>query len=397
MILLALAAAACLLAILPAGMFVANLPLFRPGAPPRDDAAPSPRVSILIPARNEADAIGPCVQAALNTQGAEVEVVVLDDDSRDETAAIVAALAHRDPRVRLESAPPLPPDWCGKQHACFVLSGCARNDLLMFIDADVRLSPEAVSAAVNVLQQSKADLVSGFPRQETGSFLEKLLLPLIHFLLLGFLPIWRMRASSHPAYAAGCGQLFLTRRSAYERAGGHAAIRRSLHDGLTLPRAFRRAGLRTDLFDASHLATCRMYKGSAETWRGLSKNATEGMASPAAILPWTVLLIGGQVVPPILLLCLLVRGPAGSNWLWAMTLALSAAGTLASYVTRAVMARRFGHSRLSVLAHPLGITLLIVLQWEALLRKALGRPARWRGRDYPASPAPALAEGAGTP
>src|SRR5690606_39274800 len=254
-----------------------------------------------------------------------------------------------------------------------------------------------VSAAVNVLQQSKADLVSGFPRQETGSFLEKLLLPLIHFLLLGFLPIWRMRASSHPAYAAGCGQLFLTRRSAYERAGGHGAIRRSLHDGLTLPRAFRRAGLRTDLFDASHLATCRMYKGSAETWRGLSKNATEGMASPAAILPWTVLLIGGQVLPPILLLYLLVRGPAESDWLWAMTLALSAAGTLASYVTRAVMARRFGHSWLSVLAHPLGITLLTVLQWEALLHKALGRPARWRGRDYPASPAPALAEGAGTP
>ena len=206
-----------------------------------------------------------------------------------------------------------------------------------------------------------------------------------------------MRASSHPAYAAGCGQLFLTGRSAYERAGGHAAIRRSLHDGLTLPRAFRRAGLRTDLFDASHLASCRMYQGSAETWRGLSKNATEGMASPAGILPWTVLLIGGQVLPPILLLCLLVRGPAGSDRLWAMTLALSAAGTLASYVTRTVMARRFGHSWLSVLAHPLGITLLTVLQWEALLQKALGRPARWRGRDYPASPAPALAEGAGTP
>src|SRR5690606_10823390 len=122
MILLALAAAACLFAILPAGVCLANQPLFRRAAPPRDDAAPPPRVSILIPARNEADAIGPCVQAALDAQRAKVEVVVLDDDSRDETAAIVAAIARRDPRVRLESAPPLPPDWCGKQHACFVLS-----------------------------------------------------------------------------------------------------------------------------------------------------------------------------------------------------------------------------------------------------------------------------------
>ena len=123
-------------------------------------------------------------------------------------------------------------------------------------------------------------LLSGFPHEETGSWLEKLLIPLIHFILLGFLPLGRMRLSKSPAFAAGCGQLFIAQRSAYESAGGHAAIRSSLHDGILLPRAFRRAGQTTDVFDATNLAECRMYRSAKEVWLGLLKNAGEGMASP---------------------------------------------------------------------------------------------------------------------
>src|SRR5205807_74198 len=125
------------------------------------------------------------------------------------------------------------------------------------------------------LEKSGAALVSGIPRQETGTFFERLLIPLIHFILLGFLPMKRMRSTRKPAYAAGCGQLFLARRMAYDAMGGHAIIRSSLHDGLTLPRAFRRAGFQTDLCDATDLATCRMYCGAGEVWHGLAKNATE--------------------------------------------------------------------------------------------------------------------------
>ena len=93
--------------------------------------------------------------------------------------------------------------------------------------------------------------MSGLPRQETGSWLERLVIPLAHFLLLGYLPMFAMRWFRHPAFGAGCGQLFLARKSAYQAAGGHDAIRSSRHDGLMLPRAFRRAGLRTDLCDAT--------------------------------------------------------------------------------------------------------------------------------------------------
>lgn len=386
MILLTVSTLACLLAIVPVGLFITNRPAFRRAS--RTHARPErmPRVSILIPARDEEDVIAACVTAALETRHAEVEIIVLDDGSRDQTAAIIQSIARHDPRVRLESAPALPPGWCGKQHACFILSRLARHDLLLFIDADVRLHPMAVASAARILEETNADLLSGFPSQETGSFLEKLLIPLIHFLLLSYLPIRRMRSSPNTAYAAGCGQLFLARRAAYEQIGGHSAIRQSMHDGLTLPRAFRKAGLRTDLFDASGLATCRMYHGNSATWRGLAKNATEAMASPLAIVPWTLLLIGGQVLPLALLAWLLVTTGPDNPATRDLAISLCATATLLSYLSRAMMASRFAHSPLGVLLHPLAILLLVTIQWDALFRKLLGRPARWRGRDYPAYP-----------
>ena len=125
----------------------------------------------------------------------------------------------------------------------------------------MRLAPDALARMAAVPRWNPgADLASGFPRQETVGLLEKLVIPLIHFILLGFLPIERMRRSLDPAFAAGCGQLFITHARAYDRAGGHSAIRGTLHDGLKLPRAYRLAGLRTDLFDATDLAVCRMYR-----------------------------------------------------------------------------------------------------------------------------------------
>jgi glycosyltransferase involved in cell wall biosynthesis len=370
-ILLAWLAAAC--ALLPALLFRRNLGLYRPLPAP---APYRPRVSVLIPARDEERTIARAVEAALASAGVELEVVVLDDRSADRTAEIVAGIARNDPRVRLEMAPTLPPGWCGKQHACAVLAGLARFPLLAFVDADVRLAPFTLSRAAAFLDASGAGLVSGFPRQETGSFLEQLLLPLMHFFLLGFLPIGRMRGSVHPAYSAGCGQLFVARRQAYERAGGHAAIRASLHDGIHLPRAFRQAGLATDLFDATDAADCRMYYNAAQVWQGLAKNATAGLAAARKIVPVSALLLAGQVLPPVLLLWALFAGMGPAVALPALL------GSLAAGYPRLATARRFRQPLSGALLHPLGILVFLALQWYALARKLAGRPAGWKGRVY---------------
>lgn len=370
-----IAVAATCLAIIPALVFLRNLRLYT--APPADPPqSGETHVSVLIPARNEERSIHTTVTAALASQGVTVEVIVLDDHSSDQTARTVATLARHDSRVRLLAAPQLPPGWCGKTHACAVLAREARYPVLLFLDADVRLAPRGLRRMVRALDRNHADLASGFPHEDAETVMEQLVIPLLHFLLLGFLPLWRMRASRHPAYGAGCGQIFITRRGAYERAGGHGAIAPSLHDGVTLPRAFRAAGLMTDLFDATDLAHCRMYHSAAEVWRGFAKNAHEGLAKPALILPATVLLGGGQIVPFVLLARELWR-PADP-----VVFGLSLLGSAAAYLPRVIGARRFRQSWTSALLHPCGVFVVLLIQWYAFIRRALRLPAVWKGRAY---------------
>lgn len=378
MIGLVLALIALGLALIPALLFHSNLRLYRtpPLADPKDALA-RPAVSVLIPARNEGLTIAKAVQAALASEDVELEVIVLDDNSNDSTASIVREIAARDHRVRLEIAPPLPENWCGKQHACHVLSQLASNPLLVFLDADVRLDPKGLARAVTFLNASGADLISGVPYQETKTIAEKLVIPLIHFILLGFLPLARMRRSLSPGYSTGCGQFFMARRTAYQQAGGHAGIRQTLHDGLKLPRAFRQAGLKTDLCDATDLATCRMYRDLGEVWHGFAKNAREGLASRQLILPATLLLFGGQVLP--IVLCILGLGGFLTTSAWVVALG----GTILTYYTRIAAAVRFRQSWLGVFLHPAGVLLFLAIQWYAFGRFLTGHPVGWKGRIYP--------------
>lgn len=364
---------AFVLAAFPAALGLVNLALYRRLPPARADGV-RPKVSLLIPMRDEAKNVDGALGAALRSTGVELEVVVLDDGSTDGTAERVAAWAARDPRVRLERAPPPPPGWAGKQHACHILSTLARHDLMVFLDADVRLAPDALARLAAHLDRSSAGLVTGFPHQIAAMFGEKLVVPMILFLLLGYLPMLGLKASRFAAFGAGCGQLMAARRDDYRRAGGHAAIRWSWHDGLTLPRAFRRAGIWTDLIDASDVASCRMYEGMGEVWRGFRKNAVEGMATPVGLPVWSALLFGGHVLPFVLLAAApFVDVPAAA-------LGPIVAACAASLGFRLLLAARFRQPPLGALLHPLGVLATLGIQADALARSALGRQTAWRGR-----------------
>lgn len=366
----ALAAQFALLCCLNALLFRAPRPVLL--APVARDAAPA--VSVLIPARDEAGNIGAALDAVLASRGIALEVLVLDDQSSDDTARIVADCATRDPRVRLLRGVPLPPGWCGKQHACAQLAAAARGDDLVFIDADVRLAPDAVARLVAARRRRGVALLSGIPRQLTGSLLEQLIIPLIHVVLLGYLPFPGLRWTRRPAFAAACGQLLVIAADAYRASGGHGAIRASWHDGLALPRQLRTCGHGTDLVDVTTLATCRMYRGARETWEGFAKNAAEGLGSPRGILPWTLLLLGGHTLPTLLLGVGLLAG-------WPpVVLGAAAAGSGAVLAARVLLAWRFRHPPLAVLLFPIGAALLVAIQWHACLRRHRGWRPRWKGR-----------------
>jgi hypothetical protein len=359
------------LAALPASMILLNLRAFRRPERPTNPRKP---VSVIVPARNEEATIGACVRALLASTDVELEVIVVDDHSTDRTAEIVRVLAEGDTRVRLHPAPVLPAGWSGKQHACHCGASNARNPILMFMDCDVRVAPGAVAAMAGFLPRSHSALVSGFPRERTGTLGEAILIPLIHVLLLGYLPISVMRMTQQVGLGAGCGQIMLADAAAYDATGGHAMIRNSWHDGLTLPRAFRLRGYMTDIFDATALAECRMYHGFRETWRGLSKNAHEGMATRAALPVWTLLLGGGLVLPFILLPLAWAVIP------WTAGLLALCASVAMLLLARLALAIRFRQNLLSIPLLPISIMLLLVLQWWAMLGRSSQSPLVWRGR-----------------
>jgi glycosyltransferase involved in cell wall biosynthesis len=361
------------LALLPLVMAWRNLRLF---TVPQASPPVGTRVSILIPARDEERNILSTVQLALASTGVEIEVVVLDDHSSDRSADIVRRLAREDARVRLESAPALPPGWAGKQHACHVLAQRARFDVLMFVDADVQLSPGAAAhATALLLADARHGMVSGFPQQQTVSLAERLVVPWIHLLLLGYLPMQRMRRSTAPSYAAACGQWVIARREAYREVGGHGADPASRHDGLSLPRAFRARGWKTHIFDGTGLALCRMYRDLPSVWHGFGKSAGEGMASAHAYPLWLLLIGAGHVLPWLLLVLGLATGDPRASL-------AAAVGVLANITLRLLLRRRFKQAWSGALLHPIGATMVLAINAAAWARHLLGRQSTWRGRAY---------------
>jgi glycosyltransferase involved in cell wall biosynthesis len=369
-------------AVFPAFLFLGNIERYHAPFPERRLAARTqPRVSVLIPARNEEAHIAECLKCVLASRGVGLEVTVLDDASTDRTAEIVREMAREDSRLQLAVGLPLPAGWNGKQHACWQLAQMASEDLLLFLDADVRIAPHAIAQCVTTLRRTGVELLSGFPRQITVGFVEAMLIPLIHFVLLSFLPLGRMRRSTNPAYAAGCGQFLLVEHAPYFFSGGHLAIRETRHDGLRLPQVLRQHGLRTDLVDLTDLAEVRMYDSARAVWQGLAKNATEGLAAPLRIVPITLLLLLGQVAPLALVLWLVTHWHRihERNVIYAFALLVAFA---ASYAPRLLASRRFRQPLYSALLHPLGVLLLLLVQWQAFLRQLIGRPVQWRQRSY---------------
>lgn len=352
----------------------------------------APFVSVLVPARNEARRIIPCLCSLLAQDYPNYEVLVLNDHSEDDTASVVLNEGFsRDKGYsrRLFEGKPLPPGWTGKGWACHQLAAEARGDYLLFTDADTAHEPTALGAFLGHALDTKAALLSAWPQQVTGSWSEHAVIPLVYMLLLGALPHYVLRRlQRHPEYArssspaslrtlgAANGQYMLFRRDAYETIGGHAAVRDHLVEDVALGRlvAERTAeGMRLINCDGSKLVRCRMYTSFAEVWEGFTKNLRAAFAE-SAVSFWVfgVLQLGGLFLPFVFACFPRMSG----RWWW-----LPVGQAIGIYVIRAAMAARFRTSWLGVWLHPVGqgLSLLIGLNsWRLSTRKGV----TWKGRRY---------------
>ncbi|MEM9082890.1 MAG: glycosyltransferase [Planctomycetota bacterium] len=335
-------------------------------------------VSVCIPARNEADNIVQVVESVLAQtlpEGVKLEVLLYDDESEDGTAELIAGLIQRDPRVRTVATHPMENGWSGKMWACEQLGSVATGDWILFIDADVRLTKQAIARTLEAAEgKEDLGLLSCFPEQQTETIAERLIVPMIHFILLSYLPFPRMRMSTSPSASAGCGQYLFVRTQDYREAGQHTSIRNTMHDGIKLTRAVRRLGRHTDLIDGLGVARCRMYNGFSACWDGFTKNAYEGLGSVPLLLFLTFMHLVGHVFPWVYLLISIVLGDLSQP---ATTFAGLA--VIVSITQRTILAMAFNQPWTGVLLHPVGVSLMTTIQWASFAKQARGKRT-WRGR-----------------
>jgi hypothetical protein len=362
------------LAALPAGalaMTVVNLVGWRRGDPRQRFEGD---VSVLVPARNEARNIEACVRAVAASTHPVAEIIVYDDQSSDETAAIVRRLAHEIPSLTLIEGGALPPGWVGKPHACHRLAEAARGALLVFVDADVRLRPEGLARLASLLCPDVA-LATAVPAQRCGTMVERLLMPLLHLTYTCWLPLALIRKSRDPRLVAANGQLVAIRADAYRRLGGFAAVAHEIVDDVALCRHAKRRGERVELGDGAAMASCRMYDGAGALWRGFSKNIYEGVGASALAIGAAIALYLAAFVAPYVALAAASLG--------AHALAAPAAAAVGANVAlRALLAWRFRQPLEGIVTHPVAVLALAALALNSL-RWSLRGELVWAGRSYP--------------
>jgi chlorobactene glucosyltransferase len=264
---------------------------------PRPGPALEPFVSVLIPARNEAALIGRTVRGLLAQAYSNFELIVLDDNSDDDTAKICRAAGNGDARLKVLSGRPLPGGWLGKNWACHQLAGAARGELLVFTDADVQWAPGALGALVAEMEQEDAGLLTVWPTQQTITWGERLVVPLMALVIVAYLPIPLTHHSPWPAFAAANGQCLAFRRRAYDLVGGHAVVKDKIVEDIVLARRIKMAGQRLRMADGAGLVNCRMYSDWPAVRAGYAKNILAGYGGRvsflllATVFHWLVFLV----------------------------------------------------------------------------------------------------------
>jgi chlorobactene glucosyltransferase len=267
-----------------------------------------PKVSILVPARNEENNILGCVQSLLDQDYPDFEVLVLDDESTDKTLDILTQLSSKYSHLKVIQGKPLPPEWMGKHWACHQLSDIADGELILFTDADTFHGSLTLRESVSALLNQDADLLSVIPYEVLGSWGEKIMLPYIFSSCLFFIPISIAHHVRNPALCFSIGQFMLFKRESYRKIGGHASIKGSPMEDLILGRKVKKTGLRWRLADGGLRVKCRMYHDFQSSWKGLSRFLFLGYEDNLQQLflawGWTILIFLG----PFILVLLQVLG-----------------------------------------------------------------------------------------
>jgi chlorobactene glucosyltransferase len=337
---------------------------------------PAPLISVLIPARDEEENIEACVLSLSRQDYPNFEILVLDDNSVDNTSAIVSRMAAEDSRIRLIQGELLPEGWAGKPFACHQLAKEARGSWLLFVDADTTHASQMLRSVLNLAMKLKTSLLSGFPRQLADSLPQKIVMPVMYFIILGWLPVWWLHHHNRPSLAIGQFMFFSTEE--YWRIGGHEAVKSRIVEDVWMGIEVGRHSGRHVAVDLSPVVSCNMYKSIGQAWRGLGK-------SIYAVVDMAPLALVGLILAAYFFYL------APFYWLWRGFITepspLLMRGVVAFQVVVTLFMRwlvdnRFREPGISVLFHPLGLLFYLINVIHAGVKWLVGEGVTWKNRVY---------------
>jgi len=340
---------------------------------------PPPLISVLVPARNEEANIGTCLDSLRRQDYPNYEILVLDDSSSDGTPEIVARAEAEDSRVRLLRGEPLPDGWAGKPFACHQLAQQARGSWLLFTDADTVHAPTVLRQILCTAIASQAALVSGFPYQRVTSIWQKMALPIMcYYMLICGIPLWWMQRSTRPLPSVAIGQFMFFSAREYRSVGGHEAVKDCIIEDVWVAREITRHRYRQLTLDLSDLVSCQMYRGFGSMWEGFSRWLYTVASISTIGLAVLMVVVTLLFVAPFVWLAyaLLVSKPALG---WELLVGTQVAVLL---LGRFLVGRRFSQPKFSVILHPIGMGLLLLVGLYAGYQVITGGGVKWKGRVY---------------
>jgi chlorobactene glucosyltransferase len=341
------------------------------------DPPGSPSVSIILPVRNQAKTVVECVRSLAAVEYPNKEIIVVDGSSTDGTRELLTSF---DQKITLIEEDPLPAGWVGKNWACHLGYQKSKGELLLFTDGDSIHSTDSLTRAVNYLVVEKADLVTLAPGTILRTFWEKVLQPPI-FLLIMILVGGKLVNNDRRGNAIGNGQYMLFRKEAYEKVGGHAAVRDKIVEDYNIARLLKKAGLKLRFVTGEDVLGVRMYTSLVEIWRGWRKNfytvSEKHMIWKAAarivlmfiflVLPFAVLAYGLSLALTNPFNPFLISGAFMSFLLWLGIIILD---------------RSIEISSAYALLFPIAILIYVGIGIDSTVRGSLGYGFSWKGRVY---------------
>ncbi|MGA9048884.1 MAG: glycosyltransferase [Dehalococcoidia bacterium] len=337
-----------------------------------------PRVSLLVPARDEEKQIGQCVKSLLAQDYPDFQVIVLDDNSRDRTGEVLEELGRSDSRLKVIRGKPLPLDWLGKHWACHQLYLASDGDLILFTDSDTVHSPDTLRCAVSAMMQEGADMISIMPRHIMVSWAEKLIMPIF---ALGVFAVVPLRARFRPkktTILSSSGKLMMFRRKSYAACGGFEEIRQNVLDDLQLPQRIIAAGLRYRLFDGTNNVSCRMYYNLKEVHQGLAKNMFAAYDYNVPLFSITWLWILFAMWEPIIVLAIFKMPQYPPT----LSLGLSAISIIGTILIWCIYYQRFKFPMHTIIFYPVSALMMAAISASSMVLTLSGR-ATWKDRKLP--------------